>query len=79
MGNSADKASAADLILAVLVGGPTSLPEEWRAPKVSPFAEKIKVPYCGGYEHFERLPPIETTAVPEEIVFHWTMRTKVAE
>lgn len=79
MGNSADKAPTADLISAVLVGGPTSLPEEWRAPKVSPLAEKIKVPHCGGYEHFERLLAIEMTALSDEIVFHWTMRTEVAE
>jgi hypothetical protein len=79
MRNNADGISTVDLILAVLVGGPASLPEGSRMQKVSPFAQKIKVPYYGGYEHFERTCPLEQNALAEEIVFHWTMRTELAE
>ncbi len=79
MENIVDKAAAADLISAVLVGGPVTLPEESRTQQVSPFAKKIKVLYYGGYEHFERLPPIQMDEMSQVIVFHWTMRTEVAE
>jgi hypothetical protein len=71
--------NAVNLILAVLEGGPVSLPEESRTQKVSPFAQKIKVPYYGGYEHFERTCPLEHNVLDEEIVFRWTMRTELAE
>ena len=39
-------------ILALLKGGPTTLSDVLRTQKVSAFAEKIKVPHYGGYEHF---------------------------
>jgi Family of unknown function (DUF5988) len=79
MGNTADGTSTVDLIMAVLVGGPASLPESLRIQKVSPATLKIKVTYYGGYEHFERTCPLEQNATSEEIAFHWTMRTEMAE
>ena len=66
-------------ILAVLVGGPASLPEATRIQEVSPFAQKIKVPYYGGHEHFERTCPLEENALSNYITFCWTMRTELAE
>ena len=41
-------------VLAVLEGGPPSLPEALRVQTVSAFAQKIKIPHYGRYEHFER-------------------------
>lgn len=66
-----------DWILAVLEGGPVSLPKASRTQLVEPLAEKIKIPYCGGYEHFERIGPLQENSV--QTVFRWTMRTAVAE
>lgn len=66
------------LIRAILVGGPSSLPEMHRIQSVSAQKDKIKVVHQGGYEHFERRSCGGGTG-PEEIHFHWTMRTKVAE
>ena len=66
------------LVRAILVGGPSSLPEMSRIQSVSPQMHKIKVVHHGGYEHFERR-SCGADSGPEEIHFHWTMRTKVAE
>ncbi|GAA2008362.1 DUF5988 family protein [Catenulispora subtropica] len=66
------------LVRAILVGGPSSLPEMHRIQSVSPLKDKIKVVHQGGYEHFERR-SCGGDHGPEEIHFHWTMRTKVAE
>ncbi|BCJ69215.1 hypothetical protein GCM10009779_40330 [Polymorphospora rubra] len=40
-------------------------------------AEKIKVQYNGGYEHFGRDSPVDVVDVP--VVFRWTGRTRIAE
>jgi hypothetical protein len=69
--------SQTDWILAVLEGGPVSLPEASRTQLVEPLAQKIKVPFCGGYEHFERISPVKDNST--QTVFRWTMRTAVAE
>lgn len=79
MGTHADGTSTVNSILAVLVGGPASLPEATRIQEVSPFAQKIKVPYYGGYEHFERTCPLEENALSAQITFSWTTRTELAE
>ncbi|GAA2042495.1 hypothetical protein GCM10009839_51580 [Catenulispora yoronensis] len=65
-------------IRAILVGGPSSLPEMHRIQSVSPQKDKIKIVHQGGYEHFERR-TCGSDNGPGEIHFHWTMRTKVAE
>ncbi len=79
MGTHTDGISTVNSILAVLVGGPASLPEAVRSQEVSPFAQKIKVPYYGGYEHFERTSPLEDNALSAYVTFCWTMRTELAE
>jgi hypothetical protein len=66
-------------VLAVLEGGPANLPSAMRMQTVSAFAQKIKVPYYGGYEHFERTADIEANVSAEHIIFRWTMRTEIAE
>jgi hypothetical protein len=68
--------TARNFVRAILEGGPESLPNESRSLLIDPDEEKIKIPYYGGYEHFER------TAEPssgESLLFLWKMRTKVAE
>jgi hypothetical protein len=69
--------SQADWILAVLEGGPVSLPKASRTQLVEPLAQKIKIPFYGGYEHFERISPVKENSA--QTVFRWTMRTAVAE
>jgi hypothetical protein len=69
--------SQADSILAVLEGGPESLPEALRNQVVGPLTHKIKVPYYGGHEHFERLSAFEDDTA--QIIFRWTTRTELAE
>lgn len=74
-----ETASAEPSVRAILVGGPASLPESSRIQTVSHRSDKIKVAHRGGYEHFERQVMLGATEAPEEIQFHWTMRTHVAE
>jgi hypothetical protein len=45
---------------------------------VNPDDQKIKILHHGGYEHFERVSPSDEDIAPQ-IIFRWTMRTKVAE
>ncbi len=67
-----------ETIRVVLEGGPSGLPSEMLLDH-SVFANrKVKVPHCGGYEHFELVDDYWPT--PDGMsVFRWTMRTKVAE
>jgi hypothetical protein len=70
--------SPAAYIDVVLEGGPRNLPAELRIHRRSTDHYKIKVPYCGGYEHFERDPAASVSdGVP--VVFRWTGRTRIAE
>ena len=68
---------AVGIVEAVLEGGPVNLPAELRRHRVSPVADKIKVHYYGGYEHFERDSSRITEGRPA--VFRWTGRTRIAE
>ncbi|RJO68406.1 hypothetical protein D5S18_33935 [Nocardia panacis] len=62
---------------AVLEGGPTDLPD--RVVTITPPGTQIKVPYKGGYEHFEATPRHLDTAEGELRVYEWAYRTTVAE
>jgi len=66
------------LVTAVLHGGPASLTAEQRRRLVTPEQRKIKIPWLGGYEHFERdlVTGVDHGAA---VVFQWTARTRVAE
>jgi hypothetical protein len=67
-------------VKAVLVGGPTDIPERFRKCQVNPTDQKIKIPHYGGYEHFERVhDPAGHTPCEKAVIFRWTMRTKMAE
>lgn len=69
----------ADLVQAVLEGGPASIPESLRTQLVSPNAGKIKIQHYGGYEHFERNSETNHDSTPQPAIFRWTMRTEIAE
>jgi hypothetical protein len=66
-------------VQAILEGGPTSIPTALRVQEVSPFAEKVKLPHWGGYEHFERAGSLIENTPGRQIIFRWTMRTEMAE
>jgi Family of unknown function (DUF5988) len=66
-------------VRAVLEGGLASIPIASRIQTVGPHDEKIKLPHYGGYEHFERTSELDENAAHQEVVFRWTMRTKIAE
>ncbi len=68
-----DGAGAAEVILR---GGPDDFPAGERIHRLLNDADKVKVPYCGGYEHFERTGGTDDAGRP---VFEWTGRTRVAE
>jgi hypothetical protein len=72
-------ASDTDSVWAVLKDGPNSIPAASRSQAVSPHDEKIKLPHCGGYEHFERTSELDESTPARRIIFRWTMRTEVAE
>jgi Family of unknown function (DUF5988) len=65
-----------DAIEIVLEGGPAGIPERTQASPSEISETKIKIPYCGGYEHFELVS--EPSSRPP-LTFRWTMRTKIAE
>jgi Family of unknown function (DUF5988) len=66
-------------VQAVLEGGPASIPSASRLQDVGPFEEKIKLPYYGGYEHFERTTSLVEDASCRQVIFRWIMRTEMAE
>jgi hypothetical protein len=68
---------AADIIDAILEGGPADLPVARRIQRASATEEKIKVPHNGGYEHFVREASCRSGGVA--VVFRWTGRTRMAE
>jgi hypothetical protein len=68
--------TVSSILLAVLEGGPMTLSEVSRTQTISAFAEKIKIPHYGGYEHFERTDELQEN---NYIIYRWSMRTEVAE
>jgi hypothetical protein len=65
-----------ELVDAVLGGGPRDMPADFRMYRVSVDEAKIKVPYLGGYEHFERVDPSDNGG---PVHFEWSGRTRIAE
>lgn len=63
----------------ILEGGPAGLPTEARVRRVPGDCPTVKIPYLGGYEHFERPPEVPADDGREPVVFRWTMRTRIAE
>jgi hypothetical protein len=70
---------AQDFIDAILEGGPADMPAGLRAQRVQFHAEKIKVAYYGGHEHFERAPDSDADTAGSPAVFRWIGRTRMAE
>jgi hypothetical protein len=68
-----------DSVLAMLEGGPASIPNASRIQSVSPLDKKVKLPHYGGYEHFERTGESNEHTSPQQIIFRWAMRTEIAE
>jgi Family of unknown function (DUF5988) len=66
----------ASQLIAALIGGPESLPEQERRATVTPDQLKVKVQHYGGYEHFER---DDSLVVDGAVAFRWTGRTRIAE
>ncbi len=60
---------------AILVGGPTDIPDQLRLCRVEPSDDKVKVRHGRGHEHFERT--ADTDA--DRLIFQWTTRTFIAE
>jgi Family of unknown function (DUF5988) len=79
MDNVAADTSAASSVLAILEGGPATLPEASRVQAVSPFIQKIKISHYGGYEHFERIESLGESGPRQGTIFRWTSRTEIAE
>jgi Family of unknown function (DUF5988) len=71
--------SSTTSMLAVLEGGPNSIPVVSRVQPVNLYEEKIKLQHHGGYEHFERTGELDEGDPLKRITFRWTMRTKIAE
>jgi hypothetical protein len=68
-----------DEIVAILEGGPQSIPQALRVRAASPLDEKIKLPHYGGYEHFERVGWFDENGPGQHVRYRWIMRTEVAE
>ncbi|WP_181808529.1 DUF5988 family protein [Streptomyces shenzhenensis] len=64
---------------ALLVGGPSALPAAERVQRVPTLTEKVKHRFEAGYEHFAHEGEFRTVDGEELAVFHWTMRTAIAE
>lgn len=72
-----EASDSAILVRAVLHGGPADIPEPMRVRRVCADEQKIKLPWLGGYEHFER--DAAAQAPLGAVVFRWTTRTRIAE
>jgi hypothetical protein len=79
MEENVKEAPGANLIWAVLEGGPEGLPDASRLQVVNPVDDKIKVMHYGGYEHFERTGLLDESGSFPQIVYRWTTRTEMAE
>ncbi|MGX1881818.1 DUF5988 family protein [Streptomyces sp. NPDC055287] len=85
MPNSATSNPPGTTVDAVLIGGPADIPPEARTARIAVtggeiVSDKVKLRHGNGYEHFERLAGTaahDGSAAP--VVFHWTMRTAIAE
>jgi hypothetical protein len=79
MEKTAKDALGANLIWAILKGGPEAIPESSRLQVISPIDDKIKIMHYGGYEHFERTDLLDDSGPFPQIVYRWTTRTEIAE
>jgi hypothetical protein len=64
---------ASRIVDATLIGGPADFPPEFRTRPLSLRETRVKIAFCGGYEHFEN----QDRETPEVLV--WVGRTRIAE
>src|SRR5262249_1731972 len=67
------------LVAVVLDGGPTDLPESLRIQQVPTDQQKIKVQPHGAADPFDRHRPVPPATDDSPLLFHWTMRPRIAE
>lgn len=65
---------AEEYVDAVLEGGPAAFPANERRRLARRHEVRIKVPFYGGHEHFERV-----DGQQRPVVYRWITRTRVAE
>jgi hypothetical protein len=63
----------------VLAGGPVELTAATRLQEVHSLEDKVKVPFGGGYEHFEHCGQSTEVGGAHVPVFEWRERTRMAE
>jgi hypothetical protein len=63
---------------AVLEGGPHHLPADLRSVRVAADDGTVKIPFAGGYEHFERVDGVAGED-GNPLVYRWSARTRIAE
>lgn len=66
-------------IVVVLAGGPGGLPASVRVREVDNLADKVKIPFASGYEHFVHEGEVREMDGRRMPVFQWCDRTRVAE
>lgn len=76
--HDASPTDSVTVVRALLHGGPTDIPDDLRVQQVAADQAKIKLPWRGGYEHFER-DPLAVESTTDTVVFRWTTRTRIAE
>lgn len=64
---------------ALLIGGPTGLPDTERLRHVHSVDQKVKIPWQAGYEHFVATAERREVEGRDLVVFSWTERTNIAE
>lgn len=67
---------ANSLVEVLLTGGPFRTPTRARVSQAAVAQGKVKLSRDGGHEHFERSDAAHASGLA---IFHWIMRTKVAE
>jgi hypothetical protein len=63
----------------VLIGGPESLPVTVRVQEVASLADKVKVAFGAGYEHFMASDEMSLVDGEHLPVFRWCGATRLAE
>ena len=63
----------------LLAGGPAQLPGRDGVAEVAVLAEKIKIAFASGYEHFADSGEVSVVDGEHLPVFSWCGRTRIAE
>jgi len=63
----------------LLVGGPESIPGSLRIQEVIDLADKVKLAFGAGYEHFLHSGEVSVVDGEQLPVFRWCGKTRIAE